>query len=309
MALGLTKPDPKHPDQPLYKATKLVELYENEGGRIFPASPLNRIRQIFGPKYRPEGLEQVLTNYFGNTLLSDALTNVVIPTYALDDPDTAKGRKHIFLTNDDELSSFIYMREAARAASAAPTYFPPFRIPVPSELSATLLGKNYLTLIDGGVFANNPAPYALSIVKAGDLDVDWYRNQSKGFYEVLGRRPYDLEHLLLLLSLGTGQVPRAVPFERAWNWGLMGWSRALVDIAFSDPGVESETQDLMQPPGDYYFRLQPKTLVASTAELDNASKDNIQTLMRVTNDYMDLHHTDFDKLVTLLERERPQECQ
>ena len=42
------------------------------------------------------------------------------------------------------------MRQVARATSAAPTYFPPEKIPTDDPLQ-------YYALIDGGVIANNPA--------------------------------------------------------------------------------------------------------------------------------------------------------
>lgn len=74
----------------------------------------------------------------------------------------------------------------------------------------------------------------------------------------------------LLLSLGAGQIPPSASIENVentWGSGLLGWAAPLVDIVFSDPGVDAkEIMDF----GEYYFRLQPWTLTAATADLDNA---------------------------------------
>jgi hypothetical protein len=298
LALGLTTPDPKDRSLPRHRAAELVTLYEKEGERIFPATPLKAIRGLFGPKYSPEGLEQVLKDYLGeNTLLGDALTNVMIPAYAMEE------RHHGFFTTYADESFYIYMWEAARAASAAPTYFPPFRTPVywgPRD-NPQNTRKSHVALIDGGVFANNPAPYALSFAKRYVYDHPTDPNP---------KRPYDIKHPILLLSLGTGQVPPSTSFEDAWNWGLLGWAGPVIDILFSDPGIEDETRGLMSF-SDSYFRLQPRTLTDSTATLDNASSDNIRELKRIADDYVrsDEIQSQLDKLVIALLRERPKECQ
>src|SRR5215831_7217056 len=95
------------------------------------------IRQISGPKYPAEGIERILKKYFGDALLRDALTNVEIPAYALEGPNTETldthallNNTHVFLNNYSHMWGLVHMWEAARATSAAPTYFPPFRIPI-----------------------------------------------------------------------------------------------------------------------------------------------------------------------------------
>jgi uncharacterized protein len=291
LALGLTKPDPKDPSKPAYRAADLVKLYEKEGEKIFPQTPLLTVRQLWGPKYSHQGIEDVLKNYFGDTYFSDALTNVVIPTYAIE------LRRHVFFSTYTMPISPFYMWEVARSASAAPTYFPPFRVPGSKEKD-----KEYTALIDGGVFANNPSTHAIAYAKEYECGDPHY----PGDYTHRGK-PYDANHPLLLLSLGTGRVPSSTSFDDAWNWGLPKWGGPLIDILFSDPAVEDETRQLLKF-GDYYFRLQPEKLTVSASKLDNASKTNLQELERIAQRYIEENNSQIEKLAKYLLRERPTEC-
>ncbi len=78
----------------------------------------------------------------------------------------------------------IFSATAARATSAAPTFFEPF-----------LLDKknNRRVLVDGGVFANNPSMIALSEALSSGIKTDE----------------------ILLCSVGTGMNDRKIPYEEA----------------------------------------------------------------------------------------------
>lgn len=296
LALGVTRPNPSEPREPLYSAERLVGLYESDAVKIFPKDPLRTVRGLSGPKYSPEGLERVLETYFGNARVSDALTNVLITAYALE------LREHFIFSNRRD-SSLFYMRDAARATSAAPTYFPPFQFRIPRWLiererlnPETTITK--LSLIDGGVFANNPAFYGLSAIRKEEI---LYRTGRYG-----DNRPW------LVLSLGTGQVPASASFEgveNASSWGLLDWAGPLVDIVFSESGMgQGPERTGIVGFGEYYFRLQPQ-LDAVTTRLDNASAGNIQKLKEIVYDYVRREEKTLASVVALLVRERPRECQ
>jgi len=87
LALGLSKPDPSSREHPQYTARQLVELYESHGEKIFPggSGKVSKVRGVFAPRYSPSGLETVLTRYFANTKLGEALTNVKIPAYEIEE--------------------------------------------------------------------------------------------------------------------------------------------------------------------------------------------------------------------------------
>jgi patatin-like phospholipase/acyl hydrolase len=151
----------------------------------------------------------------------------------------------IHLLRSEGEHSGATMVQAAHATSAAPTYFEPVRI-------------DGATLIDGGVFAINPSLCA--------------------YAEVGGR-------LDLLLSLGTGEHTRRLPYEEVKGWGQLEWARPLVDVVF-DGGQDAVDLQLQSLLTDRYVRLQTQLETASD-DLDDASSDNLDRL-----------HTEAERLIT-----------
>ena len=97
------------------------------------------------------------------------------------------------------------------ATSATPTYFAPHRVVNPHNS-----GIIY-TLIDGGVFANNPAHLAIL-----EAQISSKRKAQK----VLN--PEDI----LVVSLGTGSLTSVYRYKEVKNWGLWQWGRPLLNIMF-----------------------------------------------------------------------------
>ena len=132
------------------------------------------------------------------------------------------------------------MAAAARATAAAPTYFEPSKL----EAEGTV---DYFSLVDGGVFATNPAMCA--------------------FAEVRRHRPADE---VVLLSLGTGQLTRSLPYDEVKDWGLVEWARPILDVVFdgvSDTVTTSSSQLLA---GGGYWRLQVALDGGASDDLDDA---------------------------------------
>ena len=290
LALALTKPDPANPKRPQYAAADLVKFYEAERTHIFPHRRFSALRGLWGPSYPEQGLENALDKYFGDTQFGDALCNVLIPAYEIEE------HKHFFFNTYNGGASYVYMREIARAATAAPTYFHPYRVPLYkywSDLKDD--NKNYAALVDGGVFANNPAPYAVAVA----VEFEYQRR----------RKPYDERHPLLLVSLGTGEVPPSDTFEKAWSWGFLGWTKPLIDIVFSDPG-EQHAVDLFTGYSPMHnIRFQPKTLTREEASLDGTSEESLMALKGVGSDYVKRMDPDIQTVVDELLRERPSGCE
>jgi len=171
------------------------------------------------------------------------------------------------------------MRDVALAATAAPSYFPPVKIPMSDRDQP----KGYVALIDGGVFANNPAPYALESAS--------------------GIRPGSTE--ILLVSLGTGSVRVRMPFEEAKSWGLQGWAGPLLSIMFSDPGVEGSLRSVLPP--DSYFRFQPD-LGNLSGDLDDASPTSVRALKRLGEKFIAERTRDLNALSFRLKLPRHPDC-
>jgi patatin-like phospholipase/acyl hydrolase len=254
LALGLTKPDPQKPAEPQYRAEDLLKIYEDKGQTIFSRDIWHKIHSVWNlaeEKYTCEGIEEVLLEYFGDALLSQALADLVIPSYEIEKRDCFffKSRK----AKDTPVTHDYLMRQVARATSAAPTYFEPCRL-------ANGNGKAYWALIDGGVFANNPAMC--------------------GFAEALSIYGPDQDYLVV--SLGTGQLTRPLPYDQAKDWGLAGWAQNILSVIFDgvQDTVDYQLQQLL-PIADgqkrRYFRFQV-TLDLGMDDMDDASQTNLFTL-------------------------------
>jgi patatin-like phospholipase/acyl hydrolase len=246
IALALTIPGPD--GHPQWTAQDLVNLYDQEGPEIFHRSLWQRIRSLGGlvdAKYTRTALDRTLETYLADAKLSDALTDVIIPAYE------TQHRRPFFFRSARAMATpkrDFLMRDVARAASAAPTYFEPV------ALTNHATGKTY-SLIDGGVFANNPGMVAWA--------------------EMQRRHP---GAKISLLSLGTGERNQPLPAQKIKHWGLVRWAQPVLDVVFD--GVSSTTDyELGKLLGSDYLRLQAP-LTQASERLDDAS----------TNNLADLHH-------------------
>ncbi|MCC6675856.1 MAG: patatin-like phospholipase family protein [Phycisphaerales bacterium] len=272
LAVGITKPDDN--GDPEYSASELIRLYEQQGKRIFPDSIWRRIPGhvlVSDEKYPSDGIEGVLKEYFGDAKLSESLTDVIVTAYDIEQrtPFFFKSNK----ARTDPKFNFR-IRDVARATSAAPTYFEPFKLPVadPSDLS------EYYALIDGGVYVNNPA--------------------LSGYAEAV-RQFSDPGNEFLVVSLGTGQQTRRFPYERAKDWGLAGWVRPLINIMFDGvcDAVDYQLKQICceKPDGPRYYRFDIE-LTDVNDDFDDASPGNLRMIKQAGMELARATSNDLDRL-------------
>jgi len=271
LAVGLTIP--RNLPGPLYTAAQLIELYAQEGSRIFSRSLLHRLAacgNLRREKYTSTGIERVLREYFGDSRLRDAVTDLLITSYET-------GRSFPFFFRSAiarERADYDFpAREVARATSAAPTYFPPMKLP-----ASTVEG--HYTLIDGGVFANNPAACAL----------------------VEARTTYPEAGDFLVVSLGTGELNISLPYQQTKNWGVIGWAMPVLDVVFDGVSrtVDYQLRQLMpDASGKRYYRFQT-TLDGQNHRMDNASAENITALKGLGIDLIERESATLDQLCDAL---------
>jgi hypothetical protein len=194
---------------------------------------------ILDEKYSEDGLEKVLQEYFSEDLLGSALTDVLVTSY-----DIENRQPHFYKSWRNEWKD-IPMRHAARATSAAPTYFEPALVPA---------RDGNRPLIDGGVFINNPAVSAYAEY----------------------RRVFPDERDFFVISLGTGELVRPIPYEDACNWGKAEWVIPLMNCMF-DGVSDAVNYQMAHMPGDDFVRFQTSLTFASD-DMDNATQGNIQNL-------------------------------
>ncbi len=254
IALGLTAPQIDDKTKAANTVKDLIDLYENNGSKIFPKwkffNFLKTIIQVFEQKYSAKSLEKNLERLLKNTTIEDALTNILVPTY-----DIERRTPHFFkkwpLNTLKNVENF-YMKDVARATSAAPTFFKPAKI---SPLSD---GRKF-SLVDGGVFANNPALCAL--IEAKKI----YPNAEK----------------YVIVSLGTGSVNRKYYYNKVKKWGFASWISPgngvpLLSIMM-DGQSDSANHQLKRLPGVEFYRFDTE-LINTNDELDDASQQNIIAL-------------------------------
>src|SRR5215510_14343559 len=152
LALALVKPVKKGLRRPQYRAKDVIELYETQGRRIFSRSLLHQLVSLDGlanKKYQAGPIETVFEEFFGEVMLSQALSDVMVTSFDIQKRDAFFFRSY----RAEKKKEFDFlMRNVARATSAAPTYFEP-------ELIKN--DKKAYALVDGGVFANNPSMCAM----------------------------------------------------------------------------------------------------------------------------------------------------
>lgn len=276
LALALTKPDAA--GKPAFSAARLVELYEVEGETIF--SPawhrwpiIGFLFDLFSVRYSARNVGRVLHHYFGDTRLSEAITPLLIAAYELEmrDPWFFKSEKAKTRPDHD-----FPMRQAAYATSAAPTYFPPLPLPAPPPL------RQY-ALIDGGVYAQNPAMCAF--VEAHTIYPD-----ARDF---------------IVASLGTGLTKTPIPYRNAKRWGLAGWARPILDVGFDGVSdtVDYELDQLLPPAGgsQRHYRFQAELEEGEDA-MDDPSPANIQKLKGVARKLIAQNETTLTTLAAELSR-------
>ncbi len=268
LACGLTRPGDG--GAPAFTAADLIGLYESEGPEIFHRSLVKRIESVDGyvdERYDDVGLNAALRRYLDGTRLSQAVTDLFITAYEIERREAFFFRSSRARTDPTYDFTFV---DTARATSAAPTYFEPVRV-------SDVAGASRYALIDGGVFALNPAMCAFAELAAG------------------GRR----DEIELVVSLGTGSHTRRLPFEDVRGWGQLEWARPLIDVVF-DGGAQTVDFELGQLLGpERYVRFQTRLTEASD-DLDDASDRNLEALRREGSRLVEERATDLERVGGLL---------
>jgi predicted acylesterase/phospholipase RssA len=292
LVLGLTKPKPDDPTCPQYAAEDMVGLYETHGPRIFSRSALHRILalgNLLDNKYPSGPVESVLEEFFGDVKISQAVKDVLITSYEIQMRRAFFFKSFNAKKNPDD--DFL-MRDAARATSAAPTYFEPDAIDKTESQKEKDRDKqlaDFFALIDGGTYANNPAMCAVA--------------------EAVSARKYDRSlDDIFMLSLGTGEQKHPLDYSRVKGWGVVGWAVPLLNIVFhgvSDT-VNYQTSLLLNIEGERprHHRLQIELKrdehPRSIQELDNTSPVNIERLKGLAEELIKNKSSEIDEICRVL---------
>jgi hypothetical protein len=217
-------------------AKDMLSFYESQGPKVFAGSRLfSSVRHWGTAKYDPEPLREALKSVFGERYIGDCNKRLVIPSFNLETGEVYiwKTAHHPSLQRDYRCK----ILEAAMSTAAAPTYFPTHR---------TASG---VPLLDGGVWANNPA--AVAAVEAIGL-LGWPREEVR------------------ILSIGCISKPLAINWARRWSVGKGYWALKAVDLLLhaQQTSANGMAQHLLGDKGNF-FRISPA--VGNSFYLDRVS--------------------------------------
>ncbi|MBD2440957.1 patatin-like phospholipase family protein [Nostoc sp. FACHB-110] len=235
IALGLNTIKPKEPKETIekvYKAEELMKFYTEDANKIFQLNPVPILAQLenlpfvnfvatgfkglFVSKYTSEGIENYLKDKFGEKRLLDLPTvrDCDVTVYSYDLPEN----QPFYFNNRDYQNGRYFVWQAARATSAAPTFFPAFELKNGEDSS--------LLLIDGGVYINNPA---LNLLLKARKELPHIKKKNQ-----------------LLVSLGTGQFSQ--PKNDLEGKGQLNWAGNIFDVTSMGTSAEIENQirDLLE---------------------------------------------------------------
>ncbi len=228
-----------------YSAENLADFYVERGHEIFDRSFWRGVSSVGGlleEKYDHEPLVALLRRLFGAVTLDALQPDTLISSY-----DIERRCPYFFKSWSDVAKDWPVWR-VARATSAAPTFFEP------TDPDQFIAGGEGHALVDGAVFANNPALCAYAEA----------------------RRKYPDSDRILVVSLGTGELTRKIPYDDAKDWGLASWALPIMNIVFDgvSDAVDYQLDHIL---GGDYRRFQTDLDIAND-DMDNASAANIAAL-------------------------------
>jgi patatin-like phospholipase/acyl hydrolase len=221
-----------------YSAKEILQFYVKEAANIFPPSALAGIRHWVSTKYRADGLEIALREYFGEKKLGDSRKPLIVPAYY-----PKAGGLYIFKTPHHPRLRNDYremIRDVARATSAAPTYLPAYK------------GDSGVELVDGGVWANNPVMLAVT--------------EAMGYLEVPQMQ-------VCALRIGTTTTVPSVQ-SISDEGGKLGMAKAVLDYMMRGQEQSASTMALHLLGPQRYHEVNI-TAAAGDFELDRLSEDLI----------------------------------
>ena len=262
-------PEEDNPLMPRFSAQHAVDLYLKRGPLIFNTSAWKRFTSLRGLNeeiYSEEALEGYLKAYFRDVKLSQLVKPCLITAYEIE-----KRRTFFFSKSDAAQDSKVdfYLRDVARATSAAPIYFKASRI--------NSLSGNIYSFVDGGLFANNPALCGLTdVLKLFSLP----------------EKPISIKDIQLF-SLGTGIKKTPIDYKEASEYGAIGWVKPILHILSSgnNETIDYQVDQLFKTYNvpNQYLRLSPE-LESASAELDDASLENMLAL-KLAGEQCAIEHT------------------
>ena len=265
LVLALNCPATSSCARPLCSAKEVASLFHEWGNRAFGDKLATRVQPLAGLS-SDNGVEDMFREYFGDAWLSDSIKPTIVTAFDLTtaQPFFLNSAKAVRNVGDDFL-----MWQAARATTAVPPYFSPLRLSIPH---IPFRRAREACLVDGSLFASNPAMCALAEARA----------------------LFPGEDDFLLFSLGCGEAHRELlPVALRQN------RRRIFDFSSTAQSACVDYQMRAFLPRQRYIRIQAD-LVPGFDRIDDASEKNLLALQREARETIARHADVLDQLVDLL---------
>lgn len=297
LAASLTVASKENVEKPRFKAIDLVAFYHRYSRRIFPHMRFRQLRQLLpggnnSGLYDPSHLEDVLQETLGDARMEDSLTNLMIPA-----TDMQNFRpiwiRHIRNQRDPENWCTMLMRDAVRASTTAPTFFPARYHHTQSDPAIDAEGQLVSTqehaLIDGGFFAGNMPRRLLT----------------------QARKLASPDHQIIVVHVGTGHTKVGLSPDEFNKLGPLGLVKkdkgALVVSLAVNMSILDTVNDMKDELDEHFFsidgRIDTTAPGAPNDSLDDASEENLKALEFYAERLIKSRSEEIDHLCTIL-RER-----
>lgn len=250
-------------------AKDLVDLYTENGSKIFPTSNSNLIRgfqnsykslrQIFfSNKHSVKPLKRILEDLFEDKTMNDATNLLCIPSFNL-----TNGQPKVFKKSGSQTEHFvdntIKLVDIALATSAAPSYYP-------------IHEHNNFLYTDGGVWANNPS--LCGLLEA----IDYYVGEGKEFDD------------FSILSISSITTPNGWVSTSNKSKSIIGWKEKMFQTALDGQSYFTDYFLLkivpkINPKGNYFRIKSPELSKAqmNIISMDRADKKTLSSIQSLGN--------------------------
>lgn len=289
LGCALLFPESAQSKKPKYTAMEAVDLYLDRGDEIFNATTWQSIKTLGGitdEKYPADELEKALDDYLGGGVkLSELLKPTVITSYNIHGPEPFFFKQH---KAKSDLGAEFFVKDVARATSAAPTYFE-------CAYVKSFTNKSY-PLIDGGVFVNNPSLCAYA--EARTMTFDQLR---PGHFEKGDNKPIGKD--MFILSLGTASSSKSHSYKDAKDWGMAQWIQPLIGIMMAgvSENVDYQLKEIFNATqsANFYHRINPFLGDADSA-MDNGSLENLAKLKEAGQENVERYDKELAQIAEIL---------
>lgn len=251
--------------------SEIIDLYISQGPKIFKPKAivvtdrlLRTVRQgLSAPLHRDTGLGEVLKTVFmqnGQVIkLGDVDKSLLIQSYDVTNHEPVVFKSH----STDPSVQEKPLWEVIKGSCSAPGYFPGHKL---KRSSMVIKGKKEdAAMIDGGVFANNPALC--------------------GIVEIMsdGKTPASS---IACVSVGTGEgIVDSISQQKSGRMGFAEWGRPLLGIFMG--GASLHVHNLIDRllTNSCYCRFE--FISDKSLSLDDASSKYLKQLQDIANDYIE----------------------